>query len=145
MFSQLARQQLPAVTCKVREAAQELLQSSLSYSGEEAGSTTVSYDRRLVSLPEVAAEPIEMSSVLDGPGRDVVEDASYCMLWGPQEWGVEKEKNKPIEIYMDFILKNNLHEYCVFIKDLFEKGMLPFTSYPRDLISPFFVAKKSGK
>ena len=83
VFSQLARQQLPAVTCKVREAAQELLQSSLSYSGEEVGSATVSYDRRLVSLPEVAAEPIEVSSVLDGPGRDVVEDASYCMLWGP--------------------------------------------------------------
>ena len=145
MFSQLARQQLPAVTCKVREAAQELLQSSLSYSGEEAGSATVSYDRRLVSLPEVAAEPIEVSSVLDGPGRDVVEDASHCMLWGPQEWGVEKEKNKPVEIYMDPILKNNLHEYCVFIKDLFEKGMLQFTSHPRDLISPFFVAKKSGK
>ena len=145
VFSQLARQQLPAVTCKVREAAQELLQSSLSYSGEEAGSATVSYDRRLVSLPEVAAEPIEVSSVLDGPGRDVVEDASHCMLWGPQEWGVEKEKNKPVEIYMDPILKNNLHEYCVFIKDLFEKGMLQFTSHPRDLISPFFVAKKSGK
>ena len=70
---------------------------------------------------------------------------SYCMLWGPQEWGVEKEKNMPIEIYMDFILKNNLHQYCVFIEDLFEKGMLPFTSHPRDLISPFFVAKKSGK
>ena len=46
---------------------------------------------------------------------------------------------------MDPILKNNLHEYCVFIKHLFEKGMLQFISYPRDLISPFFVAKKSGK
>ena len=94
VFSQLARQQLPAVTCKVREAAQELLQNSLSYSGEEVGSATVSYDRRLVSIPEVAAEPIEVSSVLDGPGRDVVEDASHCMLWGPQEWGVEKKREE---------------------------------------------------
>ena len=96
VFSQLARQQLPAVTCKVREAAQELLQKRLSYSGEEAGSATVSYDRRLVSLPEVAAEPITVFSVLDGPGRDVVEDASHCMLWGPQEWGVEKNRTSQL-------------------------------------------------
>ena len=145
VFSQLARQQLPAVTCKVREAAQELLQSSLSYSGEEAGSTTVSYDRCLVSLPEVAAEPIDVGQVLDGVGREVIEDSSHCMLLGPQEWGEVKEKNKPIQIYMDPILKNNLNEYCVFVKDLFQKGMIQFTNTPKDMISPFFVAKKSGK
>ena len=145
IFSQLARQELPAVTCKVREAAQELLQSSLSYAGEEAGSMTVSYDRCLVSLPDVAAQPIDVAQVLDEQGREVIEDPFHCMMLGPQEWGVLKEKNNPIQIYMDPKLKNNLNEYCVFIHDLYEKGMLQFTSQPRDMISPFFVSKKSGK
>ena len=145
IFSHLARQELPAVTCKVREAAQELLQSSLSYSGEEAGSTTVSYDRCLVSLPDVAAQPIDVAQVLDEQGREVIEDPFHCMMLGPQEWGKLKEKNEPIQIYMDPKLKNDLKEYCVFIRGLYQKGMLQFTSEPCDMISPFFVSKKSGK
>ena len=67
------------------------------------------------------------------------------MLLDEEEIGVMMEQNKPVDIYMDPLLKNNMGMYCNFVHDLFEAGMLDFTVRPRGLVTPFFVAKKSGK
>ena len=145
IFSQLARVRRPQAPCKTREAVQELLHTSLSYDGEEAPSTVRSYDRALVSLPECASSPVALCEVLDESGREAVKDPLRCMMLSEQEWGMIAENQTPVEPYMDPLLKNDLPEYALFVQDLYSKNMIDFCEAPSDFVTPFFVAKKSGK
>lgn len=67
------------------------------------------------------------------------------MLKTEEEVGMMMESDKPIRTYMDPTLRDNLPTYCVFIEDLYRCGMLDFTCRPSGLVTPFCVAKKSGK
>ena len=145
VYYQLARLRRPQSPCKLREAIQELLHTSLSYDGEMASSTVRSYDRALISLPDCASSPVPLEQVLDESGRDTVKDPFRCMMLSEEEWGEVIEQHSPIEPYMDPLLKDDLPEYSLFIQDLFHKNMVDFTEAPRDCVTPFFVAKKSGR
>ena len=50
-----------------------------------------------------------------------------------------------LNLTWDTTLQNDPIKYGQFVKDLWEKGMLRFTSEPKDLVTPFFVVKKNGK
>ena len=145
IFKQLARLKRPQTRCKMREAIQELLHTPISYSGDENMSTVRPYERCLVSLPECGSAPVPLHEVLDAEGRDLLEGSFDSMLLDDEEWGEVIEHETPIKPYMDTTLQNDPIKYGQFVKDLWEKGMLRFTSEPKDLVTPFFVVKKNGK
>ncbi|CAE7480442.1 ANK1 [Symbiodinium natans] len=127
-----------------REASRTLLQTCLSYS-EEALTTVRPYQPDLVSLPQVGTDPPALRDLVDDFGRDILEDPLGNMLLSPDEWGHKIEIGDTIRPYMDPVLKTDGAAYVQFVQRLFEGGMVSFTEKPRDLITPFFVTKKSGK
>ena len=146
VFKATARCQLPAKILTEREAVKELLQQSLSYDGTEATTTTVRpYERGLVSMPSGGHSAVKLDSVLDDSGRDIVEDPARCMLLSAEEWGQVAEEQAGFTPYMDSKLKGDPLLYCSFVKDLIDSGMVEFTSAPQDLVTPFFVVKKTGR
>lgn len=145
IFRQLARLERCQLTCKERGAViEELLQSSPAYSGSESTTVRV-FDRALVSIPVGSSEPVEMAGLLDDAGRETIEDPSRCMLLNEDEWGKIIEEGDTFHPYMDVKLQKSAQDYHDFIHDLYEAGMISFTAEPRDLVTPFFVAKKNGK
>ena len=145
VFQQLGRLQRPAHQCTEREAVRELLQGSLSYNGEEFSSTLRSYDRDLVSIPQCFSDPIPVAGLLDQHGRETIEDPGRCMLLDEDEWGEVVEKQRGFRPYMDEKLRCQPELYHCFVGDLFRAGMLKFCDKPKDLVTPFFVAKKDGR
>ncbi|CAK0898069.1 unnamed protein product, partial [Prorocentrum cordatum] len=127
-----------------RGAAKELLASSLSYTADEAPSPVVRYVRSRVDIPEVGAVIPPVESVLDGIGRSYVLDYEQAMMKTPDEWSRVLESEPPVTPYMDEVLKRDPVAYHTFIGDLVKANMLGFTYRPKDLVTPFFVAKKSG-
>ena len=130
--------------CNEREAVRELLHSCPSYS-REAETTVRPYDRDLVSLPVVGSRVPELSTLLDPAGREFLKDPIGCMMLTPQEFGEVCEKNRRIKPYMDVVLQNDTEKYQTFVHDLYLRGMLQFTSRPKDMACPFFVNKKNGR
>lgn len=145
VYKQLSRMKQPSGQCTEREAIQELLQNSVSYSGDEGSTTVRSYQRDLVSLPDCGAAPVPMHQVIDNVGRDMLRDPSASMLLSDSEFGQMMEDGGVIRPYMDVILQKDVHVYQTFIKDLYNKGMIDFTDSPADLVTPFFVRKKNNK
>ena len=127
-----------------REATRTLLQASLSYS-EEAQTTVRPYNSDLVSLPKVGSSPPPLRDLVDDFGRDILEDPVGNMMISADEWGMKVENGRVVQPYMDTVLKNDPGKYVQFVHKLFLGGMISFTANPQDLITPFFVAKKSGK
>lgn len=144
IFTEVAKQKTPNKVLSMREAVQELLQNDLSYSGEVA-TTVRSFDKDLLSIPESGHSAIDLSTVLDEVGREVIEDPHRCMLLSEDEWGSVIESEPPLHTYMDPILQHDLPKYVDFIKLLFDSGMIEFTDTPRSKVTPFCVAKKNGK
>ena len=128
-----------------REASRELLQSCLSYAGEEASTTVRPFNRSLVSIPEVGAKAPYLFDVLDPHGREFLQDPDAHIFVSGDEWGHIVEKGGTIRPYMDEVLRHDHQQYFTFVKDLFDRGMITFTTKPRATITPFFVAKKNGK
>ncbi|CAK0814978.1 unnamed protein product [Prorocentrum cordatum] len=127
-----------------RGAAKELLASSLSYAADEAPSPVVRYVRSRIDIPEVGAVTLPVESVLDGIGRSYVLDYEQAMMKTPDEWSRVLDSEPPVTPYMDEVLKRDPVAYHAFIGDLVKANMLGFTYRPKDLVTPFFVAKKSG-
>ena len=145
IFKQIARMDHGNLTCKEREAViEELLQSSPAYSGQEP-TTVRTFDRSLVSVPCSESARVPAAGLLDDMGRETVEDPSRCMLLSDEEWGEVSEANKDFRPYMDVKLQHSAKEYEGFVKDIYDAGMVEFIDRPRDLVTPFFVAKKSGQ
>jgi len=128
-----------------RGAAKELLASSLSYTADEAPSPVVRYVRSRVDIPEVGAVIPPVESVLDEIGKNYVLDYEPMMMKSPDEWARVLDSEPPVTPYMDEVLKRDPAAYNTFIGDLVRANMLGFTYRPKDLVTPFFVAKKSGK
>ena len=131
--------------CSMREAVQELLQCDSSYSQEDFVSTVRPYQRDLISLPETGDDPVSLDQVLDEHGRQVLGDPLRTMLLSDEEWGEVLEKGDLVRPYMDVRLQHDQQLYTSFIQDLHAKGMISFTSRPREIAPPFFVKKKNGR
>ncbi|CAE8638556.1 unnamed protein product, partial [Polarella glacialis] len=143
---QVAQAPKPVHMQAMREAAHELLRTSLSYTKEEAESTVRSYDERLVSIPDVAQGKFPHAvDVIDPTGREIIMDPLNTMLLAPDEWGAVVESGKRVVPYMDAVLSNDPAKYISFIRGLFDRGMIRFVSHSLDRITPFFVVKKNGK
>ena len=130
----------------LREAARQLLHTSHSYDCEEVASVTTvrPYQRDNVAIPQVGSQPPRVMEVLDNVGREVLEDFSHSMLLDHQEWGKVCEKQSHVKTYMDERLKSDPQLYQQFIRDLYKRNMLSFTSSAEHIVTPFFVVKKNG-
>ena len=140
-------QQRPALrhSCTEREAIEELLHHEVAYTGETCATTVRPYDRSLVSLPDCGSKLVPLDQVLDAAGREVVGDPHGRMLVSEAEWGEIVEKGETVMPYMDVTLQKCPELYHQFILDLYEKNLISFTSKPQGLVTPFFVAKKTGR
>ena len=145
IYKAVAMTRPPSTVLSEREAVQELLHTGLAYDGGEVTTTVRPYERDLVSIPSCGHHAVRLDEVLDEGGRDIVKDPSRCMLWDADEWGEIVERQEHFSTYMDTKLKNDPVEYCSFVKDLYDSGMVEFTSKPQDLVTPFFVTKKNGR
>ena len=128
-----------------REAARELLGSSLGYDGEAPGATVAPYNAKLLSIPETTEQPPEALHVLDPDAAECLEQFESRMMIDEQEHGHQCENGKMVVPYMDTVLAGNATEYANFLHRLGQSGMITFTLRPKDLITPFFVKKKSGQ
>ena len=88
---------------------------------------------------------VPLDQVLDPLGREVVGDPHSRMMVDEAEWGEIIERGDVVKPYMDVNLQKHPELYHGFIEDLLDKGLIGFTDNPRDLVTPFFVAKKNGK
>lgn len=145
LFQQVKRQMLPKTSVSEREAVQELLRCDTTYNGVNESTTVLPYDRDLVSLPDCGASPVVLQEVLDDVGREVVARPLDSMMVSEETWGEIIEHGDTFRPYMGKVLQKDAALYRIFIKDLFEKGMIDFTDRPQDLVTPFFVRKKNGK
>ena len=145
IFQDLGKHRKTQSKCTEREAIQELLQSTVSYAGDENLSTVRSYERDLVSLPNCGAEPVSLEQVMDPEGREFLEDPQASMMLNEDEWGKICEHGNNFKPYMDEILQKDRIKYRQFVHDLYDKGMSEFTDTPQDMVTPFFVKKKDGR
>ena len=130
-----------------REAVCELLhyRETSSYIDDDIPGTTVRpYHRDLVSLPEPGATTIDALDLVDGVGKGILQASDTTML---RDFEKDPPKLLPGEIvsYMDEKLKNSSELYNQFVIDLYDRGMLEFDHKATSIVTPFFVAKKSGK
>ena len=149
LLRSIARMPRPAVHTPMREAIHELLHlcPSSPYQGAEEGtqSTVRAYDRDLLSLPECGADPLDAVGLIDPQGREILEHFKTTMLASDSAAGEYFEKGPRVKPFMDPKLRNNPQEYALFVKDMFARGMVGFRPAAGCVITPFFVAKKSGK
>ncbi|CAK0853015.1 unnamed protein product, partial [Prorocentrum cordatum] len=122
-----------------REAARELLTSSLSYTGDEAKSPVVQYDRSRVDIPRVGSAVPRVETVIDPVGREYLLHFETRMLRSADEWDQIVETEPPIAPCMDDYLRRHQGAYITSVGDLVAAGNL------KDIVTPFFVAKKNGQ
>ena len=67
------------------------------------------------------------------------------MMISEDEWGAKVESGALISPYMDGVLKGDPSKYVQFVHRLYQGGMLRFTARPKDMMTPFCVAKKNGR
>ncbi|CAK9105668.1 unnamed protein product [Durusdinium trenchii] len=149
LFRAVANTKPLSKVLSMREAVQELLRTDLSYSGEVA-TTVRPYDRGLLSIPSCGNQAVVLSDVLDDVGCETIRDPHRCMLLDEEGIGAMMEENKPIQTYMDPLLRDDIGLYCNFVRDLFEAGMIDFTNRPQGLIripdgEQLFVAQSDIK
>ena len=128
-----------------QEAAGLLLKSSLSYAKEQVSSTVRSFQEELVAIPTCGHSAPQLDSILDGGGRELLNDFKTTLLHYSQTWSHILETEPPIMPYMDVRLRSDLLLYEKFVERLHDAGMIAFTDRPLDLVTPLFVEKKGGR
>ena len=144
LFHQLSCAPTPTTLYTPAEAFEALLLSQPSYTNEELSCKVKPYQKSQVSLPKAGASAPAVEDVLDEAGREVVNGSRESMMLSPQEWGEVVRTQVKIRPYMDSTLKNDPEQYMDFVETIFRAGMLDFGCEFEDLVTPFFVEKKSG-
>ena len=82
------------------------------------------------------------SETVVGPvGRECLLQFETRMLRPADECGRIVESEPPITPYMDEYLRKREGACITFVGDLVSAGMVSFSSNPKDMVTPFFVAK----
>ncbi|CAK0906068.1 unnamed protein product, partial [Prorocentrum cordatum] len=123
-------------------AVRALLGTDSAHGGE---STLVqSYDRNLLSIPHVGAEPVPVEEMLPPKVRCCLEDLNNILL-DDQERGAVCERADPIKLYMDPKLRYSKKTYFQFVRDCHSAGLIRWAPLVRGRVTVFCVAKKTGK
>ena len=132
-----------------RAAMTELLATDLAYYGpvpygEESQTTVRPYVKDLVNLPKAAAKIPQLFSVGDASSIDMLNDNGHQMFVSAEEAASLSGRASHVRCYMDERLASNVNMYFDFVVDLWKSNLLGLTRTPRELVTPFFVAKKDG-
>ena len=127
------------------EASRALLGSCLAYHGAEASNHVRSYDRDLVSLPELGSQSPSAVSLLDPASATVVREFESHMLLSGDEWEQVLEKEAPVVPYLDEVFSKDHFKYVKFVADLTNAHVVKFTESPVDIVTPIFVEKRGKK
>ncbi|CAK0885022.1 unnamed protein product [Prorocentrum cordatum] len=126
------------------EAARvELLGAGQDYAGGPE-LPIASYDKDLLSMPQLGAEPVDLSTVLEGRARECLVNFEEEILHGPDDWGHITECEEHVRPYMDPVLKSDADAYFGFVMRGHRSGLFRFGRTPRVIVTPFFVKKKAG-
>ncbi|CAK0905525.1 unnamed protein product, partial [Prorocentrum cordatum] len=97
------------------EAARvELLGAGQDYAGGPE-LPIASYDKDLLSMPQLGAEPVDLSTVLEGRARECLVNFDEEILHGPDDWGHITECEEHVKPYMDPVLKSDADAYFDFV------------------------------
>ncbi|CAK0810777.1 unnamed protein product, partial [Prorocentrum cordatum] len=97
------------------EAARvELLGAGQDYAGGPE-LPIASYDKDLLSMPQLGAEPVDLSTVLEGRARECLVNFEEEILHGPDDWGHITECEEHVKPYMDPVLKTDADAYFDFV------------------------------
>ncbi|CAK0873426.1 unnamed protein product [Prorocentrum cordatum] len=97
------------------EAARvELLGAGQDYAGGPE-LPIASYDKDLLSMPQLGAEPVDLSTVLEGRARECLVNFEEEILHGPDDWGHITECEEHVRPYMDPVLKSDADAYFDFV------------------------------
>eukprot|EP00971_Amphidinium_carterae_P299833 5957165-Amphidinium_carterae.2 len=130
---------------KAYGAVSELLKYSPGSYDVGSQTTVVTYDRDLVSWPDVGKQVPSAHSLLDDYGREILSKFSESMLADAESRARIAEKGSRVVPYMDEKLRGDLHLYLDFVSQLHGRNMIDFTAEPLNFATPFFVRKKSGR
>ena len=122
------------------EAVRELLQSKGGY--DHAASTVVEFDRTLVSLPEGVQDRNLLQDLVDQEDREAVVNFRESMMRDVKEVMQLRDYNEEINPYFDQKLRTRRHEYVRFLKMLHSRGLIRWSTTPKEIATPFFVRKR---
>ncbi|CAK0874630.1 unnamed protein product [Prorocentrum cordatum] len=103
-----------------------------------------SYDKDLLSMPQLGAEPVDVSTVLEGRARECLVNFEEEILHGPDDWGHITECEEHVKPYMDPVLKTDADAYFGFVMRGHRSGLFRFGRTSHVIVTPFFAKKKSG-
>ncbi|CAK0838288.1 unnamed protein product [Prorocentrum cordatum] len=103
-----------------------------------------SHDKDLLSMPQLGAGPVDLSTVLEGRARECLVDFEEEILHGPDDWGHITECEEHVKPYMDPVLKTDADAYFDFVMRGHKSGLFRFGRTSHAIVTPFFVRKKAG-
>ena len=122
-------------------ARKELLGAGQDYSGGPE-LPIASYDKDLLSLPQLGAEPMDLSAVLEGRPRECLVNFEEEILHGPDDWGHIVDSEEHIKPYMDPALQADADAYFDFVMRGHRSGLFRFGRVSQVIATPFFREKE---
>ena len=123
-------------------ALRQLLRKGAGY--DSGPGQLARYQRHRVSLPKDQSEAVPLADLLEGHDQECVEKFEYHMKLGDEEIAGVLEDTEETGCHLDQELDTNDMSYACFVMDLFNSGLIGFTSTPKVLIGALFVKKKNS-
>ena len=128
--------------CAAKDSVASLLESSLTYNGEEAECQHVgSYNRDLLALPSSNVPPMDIIHMVDADAHRYVKEFEDLILRSPDKLhGIDAPSP-----YWDPKLRHSRRQYVDFVVRLAERSIVGFAQKPKNEVGCFFVKKKDGR
>ena len=134
----------PVQDSSPQEALWELLRTDARYSGGEAYGTIAPFGSGRVSLPEVAVDAPQVTSLLRGYDADYFERFRDRMLRSDVEYAAHVKDCGEAKRYVDPLLASCRGKYRDFIGDLDRRGLICWRRRVAEHVGLFFVRKKDA-
>eukprot|EP00959_Pyramimonas_sp_CCMP1952_P425056 8903189-Pyramimonas_sp.AAC.1 len=118
-------------------ARREFLGTGQDYSGGPE-LPIASYDKDLLTLPQLGAEPVELSTVLEGRPRGCLVNFEEEILHGPDDWGHVVESEGYIKPCMDPVLATDADAHFDFVMRGHRSGLFRFGRVSHVIVTPSF-------
>ena len=115
------------------------------YEGGLGKKATAPYKVGSVSLPEASGASPFLETVLPSDARNLLCEFETHMLRGVSELLELRDHAPVLAPHMDPVLAKDHGKYVGFVRELFGKGVLQWTTRPAEFVGLFFVPKKDGK
>lgn len=142
ILKSVARLEGPPMHASGSEALKALRAASSTYYDSAAGvGDVVSMDLHLLSLPKERVAGVDIVESLDSPLKEIVVDFENKMLQDADVWTFHSSHAAELRPYDDPRLKSRPF-YKDFVGQLFQSGIISFSSSPCSRVGAFTVSKK---